>query len=150
MTDVGTGPSTYPVEPADGVALGEEFGYEVNVHKGIMYVSFTREGHAPKTFTKNLIKSEYVNASDLPEQIKTDWAIIGRNGTERPEAYAGELQYFKQGAYNQTNGKDPKTNMLWSTGSETYGGDIPQQYANGSYAEVWFRDGTFGPGTAVH
>ena len=24
----------------------------------------------------------------------------------------------------------------------------PKQYANGSYAEVWFNEGTMGPGTA--
>jgi len=56
------------------------------------------------------------------------------------------MQFFKQGAYNQTNGKDPVENFVWSTGSNTYGGDVAQQYANGSYAEVWFRESTLGPG----
>lgn len=147
MTIVGESPTSYPAEPADGIALGEEFAYEVNVYEGIMYLTFTSEGHPTKTFTKNLIRSEYVNDADIPEQIRTTWSVIDRDGTEKPNAYAGELNYFKQGAYNQTNGKDPETNILWCSGSEVYGGDIPKQYANGSYTEVWFKGGTFGPGT---
>ena len=61
---------------------------------------------------------------------------------ERAIAYSGELNYFKQGAYNQTNGKAPEKNMVWSAGAETYGGDITKQYANGCYTEVWFRNST--------
>lgn len=147
MSVIGTAPSTYPEEPEDGIALGEEFSYEVNVYEGIMYLTFTREGHPPKTFTKSLIESEYVNDSDIPAQIRTLYAVIERDGTEMPKAYAGEIQYFKQGAYNQTNGKAPATNMVWSTGSEIYGGDLAKQYANGSYTEVWFKEGKVGPGT---
>ncbi|MFY0654451.1 MAG: polysaccharide lyase family 7 protein [Cyclobacteriaceae bacterium] len=75
------------------------------------------------------------------------YASIGRDGTEQKNAYAGELQYFKQGAYNQTNGKNPADNMVWSTGSKIYDGDIAKQYANGSYAEVWFKDAYVGPST---
>ena len=37
--------------------------------------------------------------------------------------------------------------MIWNTGSETYGGDLTEQYANGSYAEVWFKEATVGAGT---
>lgn len=147
MSVIGAGPDSYPEEPTDGVELGEEFSYEVNVYEGIMYLTFTREGQAPKTFTKNLLTSEYVNYSDIPQQILTLFGPIGRDGTEQPTAYAGELQYFKQGAYNQTNGKKPETNMVWSTGAEIYGGDIEKQFANGSYTEVWFSKATVGAGT---
>ena len=148
MTVVGDSPTTYPTEPVDGIALGEEFAYEVNVFEGIMYLTFTSEGHPTKKFTKNLVKSEYVKDTDIPEQIRTTWAVIDRDGTEKPAAYAGELNYFKQGAYNQTNGKDPESNIVWCAGAEIYGGDIPKQYANGSYTEVWFKAGSVGPGTA--
>ncbi|SER47533.1 polysaccharide lyase family 7 protein [Neolewinella agarilytica] len=147
MSVVGTAPDAYPEEPADGIALGEEFSYEVNVYEGIMYLTFNREGQEPKTFTKNLIASEYVNASDIPQQVLTVFASTGQDGTEQPGAYTGELNYFKQGAYNQTNGKSPESNMVWGTGAEVYGGDIAQQYANGSYTEVWFREATVGAGT---
>ncbi|UXX77752.1 polysaccharide lyase family 7 protein [Reichenbachiella carrageenanivorans] len=148
MSVVGSSPSTYPAEPKEGIAIGEEFSYEVNVYQGIMYLTFTSEGHETVKFTKNLLKSDFSTYDKIPQQILTLYASIGRDGTERKNAYAGEIQYFKQGAYNQTNGKDPKDNMVWSTGSETYGGDIAKQYANGCYTEVWFKSATVGPGTA--
>lgn len=146
MSVIGTTKDDFPAEPSDGVALGEEFSYEVNVYKGIMYLTFKCEGHETKTFTKNLIKSEYAAKADMPEQTKKLFVPIGQDGVERAEAYSGQLGYFKQGAYNQTNGKDPSKNMVWCAGAETYGGDIPQQYANGCYTEVWFRACTVGLG----
>ncbi len=148
MSVVGTAPDTFPPEPEVGIALGEEFSYEVNVHEGIMYITFSSEGHETKTFTKSLITSEYVNKSDIPDQVVALYSVIGRDGTERANAYEGEAQFFKQGAYNQTNGRNPETNMVWGTGSETYDGDVNEQYANGSYTEVWFRESSIGPGTA--
>ena len=147
MAVVGTVKDAYPAEPEDGIKLGEEFSYEVNVYKGIMYLTFTSPNHETKTFTKNLISSAYVNKSNLPAQVKKLFVPIGQDGIERATAYSGELNYFKQGAYNQTNGKSPETNMVWCAGAETYGGDIAKQYENGSYTEVWFREATVGPGT---
>jgi len=149
MFTVGKTPTTYPEEPKGGIALGEEFSYEVNVFKGIMTLTFKSKGHETKTFTKNLLKSDFAKESDIPQQIRDNFFPIGQKGTEKPEAYKGELNFFKQGAYNQTNGKDPKKNMVWATGSEIYGGDIAKQYANGCYAEVWFRGGTVGEGKAT-
>ncbi|WP_244307318.1 polysaccharide lyase family 7 protein [Flavobacterium fluviatile] len=147
MSVVGPSTTEFPEEPKDGIELGEEFSYEINVYKGMMYLTFTSEGHKTVQFTKNLLKSDFAAYSDIPQQILTLYAPIGRDGVERQNAYAGELQFFKQGAYNQTNGKSPKDNIVWSTGSETYGGDIAKQYANGCYAEVWFREATIGAGT---
>ena len=147
MSVIGTSKNKAPAEPADGIELGEEFSYEVNVYKGIMYLTFISEGHETKTFTKNLIQSEYVNKSDIPAQVMKLFVPIGQDGTERATAYKGELGYFKQGAYNQTNGKAPEKNIVWCAGAETYGGDIAKQYENGCYTEVWFRDATVGPGT---
>ncbi len=144
---VGSNPTDFPTEPKDGIALGEEFSYEINVHKGIMYLTFTSEGHETKTFTKNLIKSEYTTKSDIPAQTQKLFVPIGQDGVERAEAYAGELNYFKQGCYNQTNGKAPEKNMVWCAGAETHGGDIAKQYATGNYSEVWFRAATVGEGT---
>ncbi|MBQ4804999.1 polysaccharide lyase family 7 protein [Aquimarina sp. MMG015] len=147
MSTIGSSPTTYPEEPKEGIELGEEFSYEVNVYKGIMYITFTSKGHPTKTFTKNLLKSEFISKETIPKQILTLYAAIGRDGTERPDAYAGELQFFKQGAYNQTNGKNPEDNIVWNTGSKTYDGDIAKQYANGCYAEVWFKEAAAGSGT---
>ena len=147
MSVLGDTENSYPLEPEDGIELGEEFSYEVNVYEGIMYLTFQSDGHETKKFVKNLIKSEYINRSDLPDQVVTLFTPIGQDGTEKPKAYSGELNFFKQGAYNQTNGKDPETNMVWHAGAETFGGNLSQQYENGSYTEVWFRESTVGPGT---
>ncbi len=144
MSVVGSSPTDYPAEPKDGIELGEEFSYEINVHKGIMYLTFTSDGHETVRFTKNLLKTEYASSADIPKQTQNLFVPIGQDGVEREEAYAGELMYFKQGAYNQTNGKDPESNMVWCSGAETYGGDIAKQYANGDYTEIWFKEATVG------
>ena len=136
---VGTEENTYPEEPKDGIALGEEFSYEVEVKDGIMHLTFTSEGHETKTFTKNLLKSDYTTTADIPEQTQKLFVPIGQDGVERENAYAGEGCFFKLGCYNQTNGKSPEVNKNWCSGAETHGGDIQKQYEDGNYAEVWFK-----------
>ena len=136
---VGTGENTYPAEPKDGIALGEEFSYEVEVKDGMMSLKFTSDRHETKTFTKNLINSEYTKRSDMPKQVEDLFVPIGQDGVEREKAYTGQGLFFKLGCYNQTNGKDPKVNRVWCSGAETHGGDVKKQYADGNYAEVWFK-----------
>jgi len=136
---VATEENTSPPEPKDGIALGEEFTYEVDIKDGIMHLKFTSEGHETKTFTKNLIVSEYAERADMPKQVKELFVPIGQDGVERENAYAEEGLFFKLGCYNQTNGKDPKVNKVWCSGAETHGGDIQKQYSDGNYAEVWFK-----------
>ncbi len=135
----GTEKDTYPEEPADGIALGEEFSYQIEVKDGMMKLTFSSEGHDTKTFTKNLIESEYTIPANMPEQTRALFVPIGQDGVERENAYADEGLFFKQGAYNQTNGKLPEVNPVWCSGAETFGGDIPKQYETGNYAEVWFK-----------
>jgi hypothetical protein len=147
MSVTGTDAAVYPPEPEDGIELNEEFDYEINVYKGIMYLTFTSANHETKTFVKSLISSDFSVRSKIPQQILTLYAETGQDGVEQEKAYSGELQYFKQGAYNQSNGKKPTSNIVWSTGSETFEGDVVKQYANGDYAEVWFKKATLGPGT---
>ncbi len=136
---VGSDIDTYPEEPAKGITLGEEFSYEIEVKEGIMYLKFTSPGHETKTFTKNLVESEYTTTADIPEQTQKLFVPIGQDGVERANAYAEEGLFFKQGSYNQTNGKSPEVNRNWCSGAETHGGDIKKQYKDGNYAEVWFR-----------
>lgn len=136
---VGLDANTYPEEPKDGIALGEEFSYEIEVKDGIMNLTFTSEGHETKTFTKNLIESEYITKGDIPEQTQKLFFPIGQDGVERAEAYTGEGCFFKLGCYNQTNGKSPEENKNWCSGAETHDGDLSKQYADGNYAEVWFK-----------
>ena len=137
---IGTGVDKYPPEPADGIELGEEFKYVIEVKDGNMHITFSSEGHETKTFTKNLIESDYANKSAMPEQTKGLFVPIGQDGVERSTAYAEEFLFFKQGCYNQTNGKSPEVNQVWCSGAEIHGGDIPKQYADGNYAEVWFKE----------
>lgn len=136
---VGTAENTYPEEPEEGIALSEAFSYEIEVKEGIMNLRFTSEGHPPKTFTKNLIVSEYTATADIPKQTQDLFVPIGQDGVERPTAYADEGLFFKLGSYNQTNGKSPEVNKNWCSGAETHGGDIQKQYEDGNYAEVWFK-----------
>ena len=136
---VGKTEDTYPEEPKDGIALGEEFSYEIEVKDGIMNLKFTSKGHETKTFTKNLIESEYATKADIPEQTQKLFVPIGQDGVERIAAYTGEGCFFKLGAYNQTNGKSPEVNKNWCSGAETHGGDVQKQYEDGNYAEVWFK-----------
>lgn len=138
---VGAEANSYPEEPEDGIALGEEFSYQIEVANGIMNLTFSSEGHETKTFTKNLIESEYATTDDMPEQTRKLFAPLGQDGVERQNAYAGEGCFFKLGCYNQTNGKSPSENQNWCSGAETHGGNIQKQYADGNYAEVWFKTG---------
>jgi len=139
---IGTGESTAPPESADGIALGEEFSYEIEVKDGTMHIKFMSDGHETKTFSKNLIVSEYPTKADIPEQTQNTFVQIGQDGVERQNAYADEFLFFKQGSYNQTNGKSPEVNKLWCSGAETHGGDIEKQYKDGNYAEIWFKSAT--------
>ncbi|MCI4668825.1 MAG: polysaccharide lyase family 7 protein [Bacteroidia bacterium] len=136
---VGEDENTYPEEPSKGIELGEEFSYEVEVKEGIMYLTFTSEGHETKTFTKNLIESVYATSDDLPQQTRELFVPIGQDGVERKNAYLEEGLFFKLGSYNQTNGKSPEVNKNWCSGAETHEGDIQKQYADGNFAEVWFK-----------
>ena len=79
---VGTDENIYPPEPKDGIELGEELSYEVEVKEGVMHLKFMSEGHETKTFTKNLISSEYAKPSDMPEQVKNLFVPIGQDGVE--------------------------------------------------------------------
>ncbi len=141
FADVGTTKDDFPPEPEDGIALGEEFTYVVETNgDGNLYVTFSSEGHETKTFTKNLLESEYATKEDMPQQVKDLFLPIGQDGVERPGAYSGEGLFFKQGCYSQTNGKPIETNAVWCAGAETYDGDLKKQYETGNYSEVWFKE----------
>lgn len=137
---VGTTADSAPAEPTEGIALGEELSYEIEVKDGLMHLTFSSRGHETKTFTKNLIASEYSTTADIPAQTQALFVPIGQDGVERKNAYADEGLFFKLGCYNQTNGKSPEVNMNWCSGAETHGGDVQKQYADGNYAEVWFKE----------
>ena len=136
---VGTDAATPPAEPEEGIALGEEFSYTIEVKEGKMELTFSSPNHETKTFSKNLIQSEYKTTEAIPQQTQDLFVPVGQDGLERENAYAHEGLFFKLGSYNQTNGKSPEINKNWCSGAETHGGDIQKQYADGNYAEVWFK-----------
>ena len=136
---VGEDATTPPAEPTEGIELGEEFSYTIEVNVGQMQLTFSSAGHETKTFSKNLIESEYTTKAAIPQQTQNLFVPIGQDGVERKNAYADEGLFFKLGSYNQTNGKSPEVNMNWCSGAETHGGDVQKQYADGNYAEVWFK-----------
>lgn len=137
---VGRGGNSFPEEPKDGIELGEELSYEIDVNDGVMYLTFYSDGHESKTFAKSLIESVYTTNADIPQQTQELFVPIGQDGVERKNAYATEGLFFKLGTYNQTNGKSPEVNRNWCSGAETFDGDIQKQYATGNYAEVWFKE----------
>ena len=62
-----------------------------------MYLTFSSEGHETKTFTKNLIDSEYKTKEDIPTQVKELFFPIGQDGVERENAYTDQGLFFKLG-----------------------------------------------------
>ncbi len=91
---VGTDENSYPEEPEDGIELGEEFSYGIEVKDGVMYLHFSSVGHETRTYRKDLIQSEYTTKADMPEQTQTLFASIGQDGVERPNAYTDEGLFF--------------------------------------------------------
>ena len=131
---------TFPDEPKDGIALGESFHYSITIDEGEMTLEFTHPDKGTKRFKKSLIQSTYSDSASIPKQVKHWYEPLGRKGLERLSAYTDELQIFKIGAYNQSNGKPSADNLVWHTDAETYEGNILEQYKTGNYVEVWFKD----------
>ena len=67
---VGTEENTYPAEPADGIALGEELSYAIEVKDGMMHLTFTSEGHETKSFTKNSLDIPKVRFFGIMKSIQ--------------------------------------------------------------------------------
>ena len=149
MSDVGPDSDTALPEPTDGIELNETFSYEINVFNGVMYLTFTSANHETVKFTKSLSDSDFKTYADIPQQILNSKSLQsrGRDGVERANAYADEMQYFKQGAYNQTRAQVQDEDADTNNGSKTVDGIIEKQYANGCYTEVWFKNATLGAGT---
>jgi poly(beta-D-mannuronate) lyase len=115
---------TDPNDPGEnGVALGELFNYNVNVHKNTMYLTFrTRNPADTKTFQINL--SNNVDAHGNVDE------------KDNPQGYAGDALYFKAGNYNQCGTKDVESYREPACAGT---GDWETDKANGDYASVAFR-----------
>ncbi|MEI6894680.1 MAG: polysaccharide lyase family 7 protein [Colwellia sp.] len=111
-----------PADPgAEGISLGEEFSYIINVHGNIMYLTFTAEGHPEVKYQIDL-------SNNIDPYGKVD-------SLDNPWGYTRDGNYFKAGAYNQCSTKDTKG--LWYTACPGTG-DWATDKANGDYTSVTF------------
>ena len=107
----------------DGIALGQLFNYNINVHRNIMYLTF-RTTDASRTVTYEV---------DLSNNVDPNGNVDEK---DNPKGYTGDAMYFKAGAYNQCSTKDDPA--MWYTACAGTG-DWETDKANGDYASVAFR-----------
>lgn len=109
-------------EPGEqGIALNEEFSYEVNVYENTMYLTFISE----RLGTVN-------HEIDLTNNVDT----FGKTDElDNPKGYTGEGHHFKAGAYNQCSTAD-KPSFRYPACPGT--GDWATDKANGDYTQVTF------------
>ena len=120
-----------PADPgAQGIALGEEFSYTVNVHENTMHLTFTSERLGTKTYSKSLISRH-----DAYGEINPDANKFG---------YAVDSNYFKAGIYNQCSTSTKEG--FWSAACPGTG-NWETDKANGHYAQATFSKLTVGPST---
>jgi len=120
-----------PADPGSaGLKLGEVMSYTVNVTGDVMQLTFQTERHGTKKFEINLANNVDANGKVDP--------------LDNPYGYAGDLHYFKAGAYNQCSAKLQEG--FWYPGCLGTG-EWETDKANGDYAQVTFHSLTLGPPT---
>lgn len=113
-----------PDDPGtDGIALGELFNYNINVHGNIMYLTF-RTADPARTVKYQVDLSNSVDANGEVDE------------KDHPQGYSGDAMYFKAGAYNQCSTKDDPT--FWYPACAGLG-DWETDKGNGDYVSVAFR-----------
>jgi len=117
----GTSPRDSSNPGEQGVALGEDFSYTVNVYKDTMYLTF----ESPRLGT---VKHQINLANNIDAQGNVDTL-------DNPKGYTGDGNYFKAGVYNQCRAV-PKKHETKPTCPGT--GDWAIDKANGDYAQVSF------------
>lgn len=112
-----------PEDPGEkGIALGQVFNYNINVHGNIMYLTF-RTADPSQTVRYEIDLSNNVDAYGKVDQ------------KDNPQGYSGDAMYFKAGAYNQCSTKDDSA-MWYPACAGT--GDWATDKANGDYTAVAF------------
>ncbi|MGX9417551.1 polysaccharide lyase family 7 protein [Vibrio sp. RC27] len=115
----------------NGLKLGEEFSYSVNVYQNTMYLTFSTEKFGTKKFQIDLTK----NVDAFGKVDEKDFA----------RAYEQETFYFKAGAYGQCSASD--SDSMWSPACEGTG-DFTKDKLTNDYNSVTFSKLTLGPATA--
>ncbi len=112
-----------PADPGEqGIALGEEISYVVNVHGDVMYLTFKAQGREDVEYKINL-----ANAVDAHGKLDPH---------DHPYGYTLDWNYFKAGAYNQCSTKDDPA--FWYPACLGTG-NWAEDKANGDYASVTFK-----------
>lgn len=112
-----------PEDPGEqGIALGQLFNYNVNVHGNIMYLTF-RTTDPSQTVRYQISLADNVNAYGVADE------------RDNPGGYSGEALYFKAGAYNQCSAHDSPSNRYPACAGT---GDWATDKANGDYVSVAF------------
>ena len=112
-----------PEDPGEeGIALGEWFNYNVNVHDNIMYLTF-RTADPTRIVTYQIDLSNNVDAYGQVDE------------KDNSRGYSGDAMYFKAGAYNQCSTRD--NSAMWYPACAGTG-DWETDKANGDYAAVAF------------
>lgn len=113
-----------PDDPGEkGIALGQLFNYNVNVHGNVMYLTF-RTADPSQTVTHQIDLSNNIDAHGKVDE------------KDNPNGYSGDTLYFKAGTYNQCSVKDdPGFHYPACAGT----GDWATDKASGDYASVAFR-----------
>ncbi len=113
-----------PEDPGEeGIALGELFNYNINVHGNIMYLTF-RTKDPSRTMKYRIDLSNNVDANGNVDE------------KDNPHGYSGDAMYFKVGAYNQCSTRDNPE--LWYPACAGTG-DWETDKTNGDYVSVAFR-----------
>lgn len=115
-----------------GIALGEEFSYVVNVYQDTMHLTFKTEKQGEQHFKINL-----ANNIDAHGQIDIH---------DHPRGYANEPLYFKAGVYNQCSTKVSES-FRYPACPGT--GDWIKDRADGNYAQATFSKLTVSKATNV-
>jgi hypothetical protein len=105
----------------EGIALGEEFSYEVNLKDNVMFLTFSHPNKGEVKYQINL-------ANNIDAYGKVD-------KHDHPQGYAGDWHYFKAGAYNQCSTQD-KQGMWYAGCSGTGNWEVDK--ANGDFVSVTF------------
>ena len=108
---------------SEGIALGQWFNYNINVHKSIMYLTF-RTVDPAKRVTYQVYLSDNIDPYGNVD------------AKDNPRGYSGDAMYFKAGAYNKCSTLDK--DGIWYAGCAGTG-DWSTDEANGDYASVAFR-----------
>lgn len=111
-----------------GIALGEDFSYTINVHRNVMYLTFSNARLGEVKFRKSLVSQHDANG-EVDEK-------------DNRLSYGGDSLYFKAGVYNQCSTKTDGS--FWAAACAGTG-HWPTDKANGDYAQVSFSRLEVGP-----